>query len=694
MAYQRIETFDNITRMNTALYDNLQDGIDEALNGIKCADKVMSQTAKHNTDQDRQISFLYEALQTDIMLEEFSQENPLVAQYLENVQYDSNDYTVSNVAGYANQIVSYRKDQPVSYKGNLNQSGLLALRDGGSGKTNYIESPVGGIEVCNTIPNKISYWWNMIDNAIVQTGAIKPTGNLRMIKIGDIKNVRDFGGWHCDGGTVKYGRLFRGGTFHDETQGVNVSITDTDKQMCRDLLGIKHELDLRTTGETVGQIGSALGEDILYTNIQIGGITSNYAVLVDLNGQYVNEIKEILLTIFNSIKSDQPTYIHCTFGADRTGAVSFIINGLLGVSQNDLDKDYELTSFYSLRKRTEPMYRGLIDYFNTFGGVIMKDNIVRWAHQLGISLNEINEFRRNMINGDPNDVSLDATYECIGISLSETSGSIKEGDQVNLVATLNPTYTTDKVVWTSNNNIVNIISDGVNATIVGVSEGTAIITATCGNYSATYSITVKSLLPDGYEPVAYIDQAVDTTDISKVAYCDLGITGRTGLIFKGKAFPYTYGDKYLFGSTNASSERLILGSNSYIGTISEAGVGICAGHVGMETTFEFSTVVGDSYMYNYMPEHSTPESKVILTTNSTEFDNGVTMGLFCRNNKGTYQRPFSCKLYYLIIEEDGEEIMHLLPCKRTADNIVGLYDIIGERFLTSLNESVAFVAGE
>jgi hypothetical protein len=81
-----------------------------------------------------------------------------------------------------------------------------------------------------------------------------------------------------------------------------------------------------------------------------------------------------------------------------------------------------------------------------------------------------------------------------------------------------------------------------------------------------------------------------------------------------------------------------------------------------------------------------------FTTITKDFDNGYTLGLFCRNSKGTYQRPINGRLYYLVIEENGTEIMHLLPCRRKSDSVVGLYDIVGNKFLTSLNPSVPFKA--
>lgn len=625
-------------------------------------------------------------------LVEFQQMNPLVKQYMDNVSYDPNDYTVSNIASYSNQTANYRKDQPQGHNVSLEKAGTLGVTDGN--KANKSTSIVGDNEITNLTPNTVCPWWNLVDGNIEQCGTVKPTGQVRMIKLGNIRNVRDFGGWACDGGTVKYGKLFRGGTLYDETQGVNVSLTAEEKEMCRNLLGIQHELDFRGSGETVGQVGSALGEDIQYTNITIGGITSNYALIADLEGQYVDEIKAILLSIFESAKYNRPTYIHCTFGSDRTGAVAFIINGLLGVSQSDLDKDYELTSFYNLRTRTASMYRGLVDYFRICSNGNMRDCIVAWCTLLGISIDDINEFRRNMIDGTPVQVTANVNYDCSGISLSETSGELSEGGSVTLTAFPTPSWTTDVIVWSSNNTSVATVSgNGKKATVKAVGGGEATITATCNGHSATYNVTVESLLPNAYEAVAYIDNRLSSLDnISISAYCDLGITGRTGLVFKGKTMNYTLGDEYLFGSTNGSNQRFLGGSMAYIGTSGTGYSGVARYKDNVDSTFEYNTSVNNSYINTYIPTESSQNYNQPIP-NTSAFDNGVTLGLFCRNKAGTYQRPYSGRLYWLTIEENGVEIMNLLPCRRKSDSVVGLYDTVGKKFLTSLNASVPFTAG-
>lgn len=77
---------------------------------------------------------------------------------------------------------------------------------------------------------------------------------------------------------------------------------------------------------------------------------------------------------------------------------------------------------------------------------------------------------------------------CAGITFSQDTYTITGYTPVEVEYTLTPNDTTDEVEWASSDNNVVTASGGV-LTIVGI--GTATITATCGEYSATATITVN-----------------------------------------------------------------------------------------------------------------------------------------------------------------------------------------------------------
>ena len=79
---------------------------------------------------------------------------------------------------------------------------------------------------------------------------------------------------------------------------------------------------------------------------------------------------------------------------------------------------------------------------------------------------------------------------CTGISLSESSLSFTSGETKTLTVTLSPDDCTEKVIWESDNAEVATVSGGV---VTPIENGSCTITAKCGAYSATCSVTVSGM---------------------------------------------------------------------------------------------------------------------------------------------------------------------------------------------------------
>ncbi len=75
------------------------------------------------------------------------------------------------------------------------------------------------------------------------------------------------------------------------------------------------------------------------------------------------------------------------------------------------------------------------------------------------------------------------------LAISQTEATIKVGGTLNLTATVEPSNTTDEMVWSSSDtNIATITQEGK---VTGVKGGTATITVTCGSESKTCIVTVE-----------------------------------------------------------------------------------------------------------------------------------------------------------------------------------------------------------
>ena len=289
-----------------------------------------------------------------------------VRNYLAAVTYDPGDYSTSQIANYAPATAVVSNYRPIG-------------------------QIIGGVTHYNEVPNVLTPFASG-----GKAGTLKPLDTLRWIRT-PTWNVRDLGGWACDGGTVKYGKLFRGGY-----------VTAADREVLVGQLGIQHELDLRGASEG-GLSASPLGNDVRYT-------------CADAYAWYtltpIDVWKTNLRCVFDAVTHNEPVYFHCAAGADRTATLACVLEGLLGMSQSDIDKDYELTTFYSgsdtdanARRRNEAEWKGLISALNSKSGSTFRDKCVTFAAELGFTTDEINAFRAAMIDGTPDTVAPDiATF--------------------------------------------------------------------------------------------------------------------------------------------------------------------------------------------------------------------------------------------------------------------------------------------
>lgn len=301
----------------------------------------------------------------------------LVRDYLEDVTYNPNDYTTSQIANYAPATAVSSNTKPV-------------------GKT------VDGVTYYNEVPNVATPF-----ASANMAGTVKPLDALRWLNTtyqasgtGSYPlgvNTRDLGGWACDGGHVKYGMLVRGG----EPNAV-------DKSLMVEQIGIKSELYLLPISEQRSQT-SAWGIDLYYNPTQDDYIWYSLSK-TDLWKYY-------LRVVFDSVTHGKPLYFHCGIGADRTGTIAVMLEALLGMSQSDIDKDYELTNFYIRQDATSPRTRNTANYANYIAAIkafpleggltdTFRNHAVSFALSLGFTIDEINAYRTAMIDGTPTAITV------------------------------------------------------------------------------------------------------------------------------------------------------------------------------------------------------------------------------------------------------------------------------------------------
>lgn len=215
------------------------------------------------------------------------------------------------------------------------------------------------------------------------TTALEPP---RWIGAEGLSNVRDIGGWRLDNGKrIRQGLVYRGCEmeFHH-------IITDKGKEILRKELGIKTDLDLRE--EAVGKVAcSALGK----TDINF------HLIPVKAYDAFLAESKKEACRIFRLFASrdNYPFYVHCWGGADRTGTLIFLLCAILGMAENDLYLDYELTSLsiWGERSRKSELFEAFLTALNAYDGATVNEKCQSFLLSAGITKSEIQAIRNILI---------------------------------------------------------------------------------------------------------------------------------------------------------------------------------------------------------------------------------------------------------------------------------------------------------
>lgn len=217
------------------------------------------------------------------------------------------------------------------------------------------------------------YYYRIIDRDGYYTTDSFITKNSPMIwNVDGTKNIRDLGGWlTLDGYKVKFNMLYRGANVDNLTnKGKNTFVNE---------MKVKTDLDLR------GALTSE--KDLINNIIKSGKSPSGCENFINAQVNTYNDIttwpqtqNTVYKIAFEALAepTNYPIYFHCTHGADRTGTLAFLIGGLLGVSYEDLTRDFELTSFYYTTARWRSnIYEERGVYYFTEDGKQQSD--VRWG---------------------------------------------------------------------------------------------------------------------------------------------------------------------------------------------------------------------------------------------------------------------------------------------------------------------------
>lgn len=262
--------------------------------------------------------------------------------------YNTNSDAVKPLSALSNWTSgSVDCSKPDVYDTKINAALTVRLNDSQGAVATYAKADNGIIH--NMIPGQTYYWEKTNDSSVY--GYVTATSNgsstgTRWVDTGVVRNVRDLGGLpvtYTDSnnqtvtGTLAYGRLFRG----EKMQNVSASEFTN--------LGITTEYNVGDEYSSDTHLTDYHLNTVIHYNFDYNSGDENNA-----NSNYMKAwtaVTNIMTDIANT-NTTKNIFFHCRVGADRTGTVAYLLEGLLGVPDEQRYEEYELTNLSGLYDRT------------------------------------------------------------------------------------------------------------------------------------------------------------------------------------------------------------------------------------------------------------------------------------------------------------------------------------------------------
>ena len=208
-----------------------------------------------------------------------------------------------------------------------------------------------------------------------------------------VPNFRDIGGRRtASGRRVRQGLVYRSSGLNNNasTNGTpgTARLTERWRRYITDTLGIRTDIDLRSDRERLGMERSPLGPDVRF--VRDWDNYRGYSMIHDAGKDATRKVFRLFMD-----RANYPIVFHCIGGADRTGTVATLLHGVLGLSDEDIWLDYQITAWHGGINDAKHYrwFRNLVASFDRFEGETLSQRICAYFRSIGFSDADLDRIR-------------------------------------------------------------------------------------------------------------------------------------------------------------------------------------------------------------------------------------------------------------------------------------------------------------
>ncbi len=272
------------------------------------------------------------------------------------------------------------------------KDGVLTLSENAdmSAPVKFILAKSESVLEIHNLKTDTTYYYTVEVGEETYAGSFETAKGTRFVYIPGVYNTRDIGGYStADGKTLKQGMIIRG-TEMDGLVEASYFLSSKNVDTVKEQFSFVYDMDLRYPSELSGVNSSHLGTDVGY---KCYGAPMYLNVF---NDSYKQTVKDIFSDLAKA--ENYPMYMHCTYGADRTGTIVYLLQGLLGMSEQDMVREYQMTGMHAREYATSNRMDTMAERISEFPGDTMAQKIEYFlTKEIGLTKAQINSIREILL---------------------------------------------------------------------------------------------------------------------------------------------------------------------------------------------------------------------------------------------------------------------------------------------------------